>query len=92
MPLHRPRRNRKSAAIRDLCRETTLSAADLVYPLFLHADGVETPLESLPGQTRWSLDGLVGEARRAWDLGIRAVVPVPQDRGRAQDLRRRRGA
>ena len=78
MPLHRPRRNRKSAAIRDLCRETTLSAADLVYPLFVHADGVDTALESLPGQTRWSLDGLVTEARRAWDLGVRAVVLFPK--------------
>ena len=78
MPRIRPRRNRKSPAVRDLCRETPLSAADLVYPVFLHEDEVDTPLESLPGQTRWSLDGLEAEVGRAAALGIRAVVLFPK--------------
>ncbi len=78
MPRNRPRRNRKSPSIRDLCRETTLSAADLIYPLFLHADPGDTPLESLPGQTRWSLDGLEAEVGRAVSLGIQAVVLFPK--------------
>ena len=78
MPRIRPRRNRKSAAARDLCRETTLSSADLVYPVFLHEDSVDTPLESLPGQTRWCLDGLEAEVGRAAALGIRAVVLFPK--------------
>lgn len=78
MPRIRPRRNRKSSPIRDLCRETTLSTADLIYPLFLHAEPGDMPLESLPGQSRWGLDGLEAEAGRAAALGIRAVVLFPK--------------
>jgi len=74
----RPRRNRKSAAVRDLCRETTLAPADLVYPLFVHEGGRDEPIDSLPGQTRWSLAGLVEEVGRARALGIRAVVLFPK--------------
>ena len=70
MPRSRPRRNRKSPAIRDLCRETGLETSHLVYPLFLHEDGQDTALESLPGQTRWSLDGLEKEVARARQAGI----------------------
>lgn len=76
--MNRPRRNRKSAAVRDLCRQTRLAREDLVYPLFLHDEAGDTPLESLPGQTRWGLDGLVGEVRRAAGFGIRAVVLFPK--------------
>ncbi|MDC1142267.1 porphobilinogen synthase [Planctomycetota bacterium] len=76
--LDRPRRNRKSAAIRGLVRETRLSAEQLIYPLFVHEDADDTPLESLPGQTRWSIDGLVTEVKRAYSLGIRAVVIFPK--------------
>jgi porphobilinogen synthase len=78
MPRIRPRRNRKSPAIRDLCRETSLSRDDLIYPLFLHADPGDTPLESLPGQTRWGLDGLEAEVGRAVALGLSAVVLFPK--------------
>ncbi len=78
----RPRRNRKSPAVRDLCRETTLTVGNLVYPVFLHeADGDE-PLSSLPGRTRYGLDGLVREATRVSALGIRSIVlfpAVPED-------------
>ncbi|MHC4840563.1 MAG: porphobilinogen synthase [Planctomycetota bacterium] len=76
--LDRPRRNRKSAAIRDLVRETRLSVEQLIYPLFVHEDVEDTPLESLPGQTRWSVDGLVSEVKRAHGLGINAVVLFPK--------------
>jgi porphobilinogen synthase len=79
----RPRRNRKSEAIRGLVRETRLSPAQMIYPLFMHDDAGDTPLESLPGVTRYGLTGLVAEAGRAWELGIRAVVlfpKVPEDR------------
>jgi porphobilinogen synthase len=79
----RPRRNRKSEAIRGLVRETRLVPQQLIYPLFVHEDAGDTPLESLPGVTRYGLDGLVAEAARAHALGIRAVVlfpKVPEDR------------
>ena len=79
----RPRRNRKSPQIRGLCRETALSVRNLVYPLFLHEAGAEAPLESMPGQTRWSLAGLEREVGQAQERGIGAValfpkVPEPQ--------------
>ncbi|QQL45442.1 porphobilinogen synthase [Sulfuriroseicoccus oceanibius] len=75
---HRPRRNRKSPAIRSLVRENSLSPADFVLPLFLHEDAENTPIDSMPGVTRWSLDGLVEEAKQAFELGIPAVVLFPK--------------
>lgn len=74
----RPRRNRKSAAVRTLVRETNLSAADLVLPMFFHADAEDTPIASMPGCTRWSLEGLVREAGEAHALGVQAVVLFPK--------------
>jgi porphobilinogen synthase len=74
----RPRRNRRTAAIRSLVRESSLSAADFILPLFLHEDAVDTPIASMPGVTRWSLDGLVKEAGEAHDLGVPAVVLFPK--------------
>lgn len=58
--------------------ETRLDAGQLIYPLFLHDDPADVALESLPGQTRWSLDGLVGEVGRALSLGIDKVVLFPK--------------
>ena len=73
----RPRRNRKNAVIRGLCRETLISPADLIYPLFLH-DGTDNEvIASMPGCCRWSLDGLIGEIADAKALGIGAVVLFP---------------
>lgn len=74
----RPRRNRRTAAIRSLVRETELSAADLILPLFFHEDEVDTPISSMPGVTRWSLPSLVREAGEAHALGIPAVVLFPK--------------
>ena len=73
----RPRRNRKSAAVRDLVRETELTAAHLIYPLFFHAGVDDQPIASMPGCTRWSVAGLVKEAGEAHALGIPAVVLFP---------------
>jgi porphobilinogen synthase len=73
----RPRRNRRTAAIRDLVRETELTAAHLIYPLFLHAGTDDQPIESMPGCMRWSVDGLVKETGEAHSLGIPAVVLFP---------------
>lgn len=69
----RPRRNRRSEAVRGLMRETTLSAANLIYPMFVHEGTADEPIDSLPGCTRWSLPGLVEECRRLYELGIPAV-------------------
>ena len=73
----RPRRNRRTAGIRALVRETTLTAGDLIYPLFVHEKDVDEAIESMPGCTRWSLAGLVKEAGEAHALGIPAVVLFP---------------
>lgn len=74
----RPRRNRRTPAIRSMVRETTLSPADFILPLFLHEDAEDTPIASMPGVTRWSLDSLVREAGEAHALGIPAVVLFPK--------------
>ena len=60
----RPRRNRKSANIRGLIRETSLSPEHLIYPVFVHEGTGNQPIPSLPGCTRWSVKGLVEEAKR----------------------------
>lgn len=73
----RPRRNRKNPAIRALVRETSLSPADLIYPLFLHAGENDEEISSMPGCTRWSLKGLLKEAAEAHELGIPAIVLFP---------------
>ena len=74
----RPRRNRRTPAIRAIARETRLDAGQLIYPLFVHDGAADIPLESLPGQTRWSLEGLVAEAGRALALGVDKVVVFPK--------------
>lgn len=75
----RPRRNRKSAGIRALVRETQLSTNDLLFPLFL-LDGSGKKLEvgSMPGIYRHSLDGLLKEVEACMNLGIHAfdIFPV----------------
>ncbi|MCB1227619.1 MAG: porphobilinogen synthase, partial [Verrucomicrobiales bacterium] len=74
----RPRRNRRSDSIRALCQETRLAASDLILPLFLHEDGEDVEIASMPGCTRWSLPGLVREAGEAHALGVPAVVLFPK--------------
>lgn len=82
--VQRPRRLRSSNAIRDLVEETHVSPSDLIAPLFVKPDNdAPTPIESMPGQSRWSLTDLVEECRTLADLGIRgiALFPVtPDDR------------
>ena len=73
----RPRRNRRTNAIRGLVRETTLSPSDFVQPLFVHDGEEDVPIPSMPGCTRWSLRGLVDEAREVFASGVPAVVLFP---------------
>ena len=71
----RPRRLRRTPALRRLVAETSLTTADLVAPLFV-AEGLEDPkpIASLPGHAQLSLDSLVVEAGRLLSLGITSVV------------------
>lgn len=74
-PTHRPRRLRRSAAIRDLVRETHLRVEDLVYPLFVvPGEGVSTPVGSMPGVSQLSVDELVKTCGAVLEDGVRAVI------------------
>ena len=60
--------------MRGLVRETTLSAANLIYPMFVQEGEKDAPIASLPGCMRWSVAGLVSECHRLYDeLGIPCV-------------------
>src|SRR5207302_3957982 len=74
-PQRRPRRLRRSAALRRLVSETRISADDLVAPLFVR-EGIDEPqpIASLPGVVQHTRDSLVKEARRLSYLGVPAVV------------------
>lgn len=77
-PLTRLRRTRASAWSRALHRETLLAPADLIWPLFVTSgEGIEEPIASLPGVSRWSVDGIVSRARQAVALGIPVVALFP---------------
>lgn len=73
----RPRRNRKSAGVRNLVREVTLSAHDFIYPLFVQEGDRNEDIAAMPGCKRWSIAGLVQEAGEAYALGVPAVVIFP---------------
>jgi len=75
---YRPRRLRRTPALRALVRETQLAPTDFIYPLFVHEGASIEPIGAMPGASRWSLEGLVDEVGRAWDLGIRCVVLFPK--------------
>ena len=69
------RRLRRTGVLRDLVRETDLSARHLVQPLFVVAgEGVREPVASMPGIERFSISELVAEATEVLAEGIRAVV------------------
>jgi len=77
-PLTRLRRTRASAWSRTLHRENLLTPADLIWPLFITSgNGVEEPIASLPGVSRWSVDLIVERAREAVALGIPVVALFP---------------
>jgi porphobilinogen synthase len=71
----RPRRLRRTTAIRDMVRETTLSVKDLIAPLFVkHGQGEKEPISTMPGQYHFSVDAIVKEADELWALGIPAII------------------
>lgn len=74
-PTVRPRRLRRTPALRALVRETNLTPADVIYPMFVRpGKDLQIPISSMPGQSQWSVDRLVGEIRNIRSLGIRAVM------------------
>jgi porphobilinogen synthase len=74
-PHSRGRRLRRTAALRDLVRETRVSPADLITPLFcVTGRGVREPVASMPGVHRFSVDQLAAEAKEIRDLGIPGVI------------------
>ncbi|WP_086606911.1 porphobilinogen synthase [Erythrobacter donghaensis] len=89
-PNTRLRRTRATGWSRALHRETVLTPADLIWPLFVTAgEGVEEPIGTLPGVSRWSVDGIVARAKEAVDLGIPVIALFPNT---PQDLRSDDGA
>jgi porphobilinogen synthase len=74
-PASRPRRLRRTPALRALVRETVLNAKDFVFPLFIvPGRQVKQPIASMPGQFRMSADVAATEAQKLADLGIMSVL------------------
>lgn len=77
MMSQRPRRNRKTANLRDLIQESWLQITDFVYPMFVTEEDQIIPIASMSGQNRWPLKKLSDEIRQIEDLGIRGVALFP---------------
>ena len=74
-PIHRPRRLRRTEALRRMVRETELRPSDFIYPLFVvEGRGVRRPVPSMPGIDNLSVDLAVEEAKRARAVGIPSVI------------------
>jgi porphobilinogen synthase len=74
----RPRRLRRTATLRRMVKETTLSVNDLIYPLFvMEGEGQKVEIASMPGCYRYSLDLLLKEIAEAFQLGINAIALFP---------------
>jgi porphobilinogen synthase len=73
--VERPRRTRRTAALRAFVRETSLSVRDFIHPLFLvEGTGVERPIETMPGHAQLSVDKLAREVAELRTLGVPAVL------------------
>ena len=74
-PENRPRRLRKTAALRRLVRETRLSAEQFVLPLFVRSGkGIRKPIEAMPGVAQTSIDEMLVDVRDAANLGVGGVL------------------
>jgi porphobilinogen synthase len=77
-PALRLRRTRSTAWSRAMLAETHLGPQHLIWPLFVTSGwNVEEPIASLPGVSRWSVDGIVDRAKEARDLGIKCIALFP---------------
>ena len=82
-PITRMRRLRRSETLRRMVRETRLHRDDLVLPLFVvEGSAVREPVASMPGVHRFSVDQVVDECKRVFDLGVPAVIlfGIPADK------------
>lgn len=70
----RPRRLRRTPALRAMLRETQLSPAQFIHPIFVHERDDEQPIQSMPGVSRHSVAGAVEQARQALALGVPSVI------------------
>ena len=85
-PAARLRRPRTTAWSRAMHRETVLTPADLIWPLFVtDGAGVEEPIGSLPGVSRWSVDLIAARAREAVALGIPCLALFPNTQSDRRD-------
>jgi len=74
-PITRLRRLRKTAALRDMFRETSLSKKDFIYPLFIvEGDNVKKEISSMPGQFQMSVDNILRECEELQNLGIDSIL------------------
>ena len=83
-PVSRLRRLRRSTAIRDMFRETSISKADLIYPLFIvEGENLKKEISSMPGQFQLSIDNAIRECAELETLGINSVllfgIPLEKD-------------
>ena len=76
-PIGRFRRLRRTEALRRLVAETTLSPADLIWPIFIAEADDAVPVPSMPGVARVTIDGAVAAAEEAAQLGIPAICLFP---------------
>ena len=89
-PNTRLRRTRATSWSRNMVRENVLTPADLIWPLFVtNGSGVEEPIATLPGVSRWSVDLIVERATEAASLGIPCIALFPNT---PADLRSNDGA
>jgi porphobilinogen synthase len=77
-PALRLRRTRVAPWSRRMVAEHVLTPADLIWPLFIsEGNGVEEPIRTLPGVSRWSVDQIAKRAKEAQDLGIPCIALFP---------------
>src|SRR2546421_1400845 len=82
-PIDRPRRLRRTAALRSMVREARIEPSDLILPLFaVSGKRVRRPIESMPGVSQLSVDLVVEEVKAAQSAGIRSVIlfGIPDDK------------
>lgn len=76
--VQRPRRLRRTDALRRMVTETRLTVNDLIYPLFImEGENQKVEVSSMPGSYRYTLDLLLKEVNEAWELGIPAIALFP---------------